>query len=456
MAFPLHIYKAYDIRGIYPEECNEERAYATARWFADMRAKEIGKTRGLTLVVGRDMRLSSPMMADAVKRGFLDAGADVVDIGMVSTPTFYYAVAAGGHDGGATITASHNPKEYSGMKLVRDRAQALSKDTGITNIRDLVASGRLPEPFAPRGTERAEENIEIAAAKAAMDFVGIVQYPAIKVIIDPANCMGALDMEALSSFLPWEVVQMNWELDGSFPSHEPDPYKEENLRALQEKVKACGAQLGIALDGDADRIFFITEKGETASPVAIRSLLSSIILQRHPGAAVVYDVRPGRITEDVIRAQGGTPIVVRVGHSFIKEKMAQTGAVFAGESSGHFILRFSYGIFESSVTVVLLVLAQMAATGKTLSELVAPYGKYVHSGEINFTVPDAAQAIQTIKEHFSSRATADELDGISFDLGDVWFNVRGSNTEPLLRLNAEGESAEAVEALTKEIRRLVA
>lgn len=455
MSFPHHIYKAYDIRGIYPEELDEDRAYRTVRWFADMRSQEAGKKK-ITLVVGRDMRLSSPMVADAVKRAVKEQGADVVDIGLVSTPTFYHAVASGGYDGGIIVSASHNPKEYTGLKLVRDHAEPVSKDTGIDTLRELVASGELPSPFAAEGMERTLEDVTLDAARAAYAFMdGEALVEDATIAIDPANCMGAQDMDALFAGTPARILRMNWELDGSFPSHEPDPLRPENLESLCEKVRASGADFGIGLDGDADRIFFVDEKGAIVSPVATRTLLAEIMLRRHPGATVVYDVRPGKITEDVIRAQGGVPVIVRVGHSFIKEKMIETNAIFAGESSGHLFVRFPYGVFEQPIVVVLLVLSEMARTKKKISELVAPYYRYAHSGEINFKVHHVGDALHMIVDHFSDRGTPGYLDGVSFDFGDVWFNVRGSNTEPLLRLNVEGKNVALVQEIVDAVGALV-
>ncbi len=455
MGFPDNIYKAYDIRGIYPAELNEDIAYATARWFADMRSKELEKTEGLTLVIGRDMRLSSPMIADAVIRGFREQGANVIDIGLVSTPVFYFAVADGGYDGGMMVSASHNPAEYSGLKMVRENAIPVSGDSGIMNLRDLVKSGQLPDAFADEGSVEVVDGMTARATQYCFDFVGQVEYPKLKVVIDTANAVGAPDMDALFAGLSCEVERMFWELDGTFPNHEADPFKEENLWQLKEKVAGSQADIGIAIDGDADRIFFVTEKGKVMSPIALRSLMADIMLKKHPKAGIVYDVRPGRTTKDVIEAAGGEAIMVRVGHSFFKEKIIETDAVFGGENSGHFFFRFDHGVYDSIMTTTLLVLAEMASTGKTLSELEAQYLKYAHSGEHNFKVESVADSLEKIKSHFDGRGKFSDLDGVSFDCGDVWFNVRGSNTEPKLRVNVEGETQDAVDAMLTEISELV-
>lgn len=455
MAFPDHIYKAYDIRGLYPGDLNEDLAYRTARWFADMRSKELNKTEGLTLVVGRDMRLSSPMMADAVIRGFTEQGANVVDIGLVSTPVFYYSVAAGGYDGGIVVSASHNPAEYSGLKLVRERSIPVSGDSGIMNLRDLVKSGQLPDAFGKEGSVEVLDGATARAAQDCFDFLGQVEYPKLNVVIDPANAMGAQDMDALFAGLNCAVERMFWELDGTFPNHEADPFKPENLRALQEKVKGSRADLGIAIDGDADRIFFVTETGSIMSPIAVRSLMADIMLRKHPQSTIVYDVRPGRMTKDVIEAAGGEAVLVRVGHSFFKEKILKTGAVFGGENSGHFFFQFPHGVYDSIMTTTLLVLAEMERTGKTLSELESGYLKYAHSGEQNFIVESVPEALEKIKDHFADRGEFNDLDGVSYDLGTVWFNVRGSNTEPKLRVNVEGNEEADVQKIVEEIAQLL-
>lgn len=453
MAFPSHIYKAYDVRGIYPTELNEDLAYATARWFADMRQREVGRA-DITLVVGQDMRLSSPMIAAAVVRGLTEQGAHVVELGVVSTPTFYSVVARRGFDGGIQVSASHNPREYSGLKFVRDHAGPVSADTGIVALRDLVASGQLPDVPGVVGTTTSYAgDAALESILAAHDFVGDERYAAVKVVGDTANCVGAPDLDALFATLDkCELDRINWTLDGSFPSHEPDPFQEENLQQLHARVQEVGAALGVATDGDADRVFLVDETGKTVSPVALRSLIAEILLRTHKGATIVYDVRPGRITEDVVRRMGGVPLIVRVGHSFIKQTMLEHDAIFAGESSGHFFVRFPDGVYESPAVIVLMVLAEMARTGKKASELFAPYLVYAHSGEVNFRVTSVAEAIEGMVAHFATRSEVGRLDGVSFDIGDTWFNVRGSNTEPLLRLNVEGKTEEAVAATVAEVR----
>ncbi len=461
MSFSKKIFKAYDIRGVYPDELDEKIAYRTAVWFADMRKRELGQNK-ITLVVGCDMRLSSPMIFDAVVRGLVEQGVNVIDVGLISTPSFYFAVAGGDNgdgvvgkklDGGMMITASHNPAEYSGIKLVRTGAVPVSGETGIMTLRDLVETGELPEYLGDVGKVFEKTGIAGRAVQKAFDFVGVRDFPEMKIVIDTANSMGALDMDVLFEQLNCELVRMNWELDGTFPAHEADPFKSENCEQLCEKVVASGADLGIAFDGDADRVFFVNENGEVMSPVALRSLLSKIMLVKFPKAKILYDVRPGKITSDVILDNGGEPVLVRVGHSFFKEKMLEIDAKFGGESSGHFFVKFDYGAFESPVTIILLLLAEMARTGNSLSVIENEYKKYAHSGEINFVVKDVGESLEKIVEHFKGRGSGPErLDGVSFDLGDVWFNLRGSNTEPKIRLNVEGESVEVVEGLVGEVR----
>ncbi len=451
--FPENIFKAYDIRGLYPSELDEDLAYRVGRAFVSMRQKEIGR-QDVKLVVGHDMRLSSPPLFLALKNGIVDQGGDVVDIGLSSTPTFYFAVAYFKYDGGILVTASHNPKEYNGLKLVRDGSKPVGKGMGMEELKELVRANTLVE-VTIKGKVTEHNDIgkeEVETIKKWADFSKIKPF---KVVLDTANSMGITYLEPFFSLLPQiEVIKMNNELDGSFPSHQPDPFQEENIKDLKERVRVEKADLGIATDGDGDRIFFIDNEGELVEPAMVRGIMARIFLRTNPGAVICYDIRPGKITEDLILEGGGKPSVTRVGHSLIKEQMLKTGAVFGGESSGHFFVQFPYGTFEAPLVVVADFLQELSESGLVAAEYVKPLRKYFHSGEINYTVEDKASAFARLKEKYGD-AVVNDLDGLTFTYQDWWFNVRGSNTEPLLRLNLETRFKELLVEKTKEVEQVI-
>ena len=446
------IFKAYDIRGIYPDELNEEVAYKVGRAFADFVKKETKKDR-LTVAVGRDMRVSSPSLNENVIKGITDRGVDVVDIGLVSTPTFYFGVSYFGYDAGIQISASHNPAKYNGFKMVRAAAVPISGETGIMEIRDMIMAGDFSE-VAEKGKVTARGNVLEEQIKFALQHADVNKIKPFKVVIDTANGMGGPLMEELFKHLPCELVKMYFELDGTFPNHEADPLKKENLVDLQKKVVETGADLGIALDGDADRIFFADDKGKVIEPAILRGILAKIFLRDYPGAKICYDIRPGKITEDMILENGGVPVVTRVGHSLIKEKMREVGCVFAGESSGHFFLKMPHGTFEAPEIMVLKILQELSASGQTFGEYAAPLYKYFHSGEINFAVSDKDAIFAGLREKYGANLKYD-FDGLSFEWPDWWFNVRASNTENKMRLNLEAISHDIMEAKVKEVSELI-
>ena len=449
MPFPDHIFKAYDIRGVYPRELNEDLMYRIGRAFVEFMKRDVGKET-LTLAVARDMRASSLPLLAAVTRGMAEQGADVVDIGLASSPTFYFGVGFYGFDGGLHVTASHNPGEYNGCKMVRPRAVPISGDTGIMDIRDMVKTGAFPAVDRKGSVEKKEGALADHVAY-ALSTADATRIKPLHVVIDTANGMGAPLMDELFKRLPCQLTRMYWELDGAFPNHEANPLKDENNRDLQKKIVEVGADLGIGFDGDADRVFFVDEKGETIHPAILRGILARIFLREHPGAKICYDIRPGRITVDMIEEAGGVPVVTRVGHSFIKEKMREEGAVFAGESSGHFFLNMPHGAFEAPEIMILKFLVELSESGKTASEYVRPLKRYFHSSELNFTVTNKQAVLDRLREQYGDHLKYD-FDGLSFEWDNWWFNVRVSNTEDVVRLNLEARSEAVMKEKVEEIR----
>ncbi|MFH1511511.1 MAG: phosphomannomutase/phosphoglucomutase, partial [Candidatus Woesearchaeota archaeon] len=446
----MSIFKAYDIRGVFGKDLTDETAYRIGLAYCMLRRPEF-REKIPEIVVGCDMRLSSPNLKKNLIRGLNDGGFNVIDIGLASTPTFYFAVAQYRYDGGILVSASHNPKEYNGFKLVRERAKPISYDTGIREIERLVASSLEP---SQKGIVMFRKGVLSDQIRHDMKYAEPSKIKRLKIVIDTANAMGSTYFDELFSAVKLDVVRMNWELDGTFPVHEADPFKHENVVGLCERVVREKADLGIATDGDGDRIFFFDERGEPVEPGIMRAILSRIFLRDRPGAKIAYDIRPGKITEDTIIEDGGVPVVTRVGHSLIKEHALREGAYFAGESSGHFFLNMQDGCYEVPVIVTLRILQELSESGKAFSDYVKPYQKYFHSGEINFTVEDPIKKIEEIKQKFSD-ARIVELDGVSIEYPDFWFNVRPSNTEALVRLNLEARSRDILENKKSELIRLL-
>jgi len=444
-----NIFKAYDIRGIYQEDFDDRLAYNLGLAFGELRKKELGREH-LNIVAGSDMRVSSPILKENLIKGLLDSGANVVDAGLVSTPTFYFAVAHYNYDGGILVSASHNPKEYNGFKIVREKAIPVSKDTGILALRDSIVKGEL-ELGKEKGSLKVQNNVLEDQLRYDLKYGDLTKIKKFKIVVDPANSMGSQYFDALFGRLDAEVIKMNWELDGTFPNHEADPFKVENVQFLSKRVVEEKADLGIATDGDGDRIFFVDEKGEPVEPGITRAILAKIFLRENPGAKIAYDIRPGKITLDAILENGGKPIVTKVGHSLIKEQSIKEGAVFAGESSGHFFLNMgTEGCYEVPIIVTLKVLEELSSSGLVFSEYIKPYQRYFHSGEINSRVADVQAKILEVKNKYSD-ANINELDGVTIEYPDYWFNVRGSNTEPLIRLNLEAKTKKIMEEKRDEV-----
>src|ERR687893_1875789 len=440
------IFKAYDIRGRYPDALNEDVARKIGRAYVSF----LGLS-GSRVVVGRDMRLSGEPLEDAFVRGVTEAGADVLNIGLVSTDALYFAVGHLEEPGGAMITASHNPKEYNGFKLCREDAIALSGEQGIGQIRDLIVSGKLPEPAKYAGSVE-ESDIAEDYADHCLTFIDAEGLRPLKIVVDAGNGMAGKMLPPIFERLPFEYIPMYFDLDGSFPNHPPNPIEPENVRELQERVVAEGADFGVAFDGDADRCFVVDEKGVTISGDLLAALVAKNVLEKEPGATILYSAVCSKAFPELVEREGGKAIRTKAGHSIIKPQMREYDAAFGGEHSGHFYFRDNY--FAYSGIIAMLTVAELVARQEgPLSELLAPIDSYVRSGEINSEVSDQEAALQKVEEHYAKRngAKIDHLDGLTVDFGDWWFNLRPSNTEPLLRLNVEASDRETMERERDEL-----
>lgn len=446
------IFKAYDIRGKYPQSLNEELAYKIGQAYSQILKRE-NPDKKLKIVVGHDMRISSPALKESLIKGIINSGLDVVEIGLVSTPTFYFAVAYYGFNGGVQVSASHNPKEYNGFKMVRARAAPVSGDGGIYEIRDLVIKNQFSESKVKGRVSRKEKVVE-EEMKVQRKGINWKKIKPFKIVVDTANAVGILDIEVIFKDLPCELIKLNFKLDGTFPVHHPDPLKEKNLEQVKHAVIKHNADLGIAPDGDGDRYFFIDDKGRTLRQEILRGIMAQLALKEHPGATVCYDIRPGRITKEMIEEAGGKAVVTKVGHSLIKEKMLKVDAIFGGESSGHYFYKFPYGTFEAPIVLVLKFLEFLSEQDKPLSKTIKPYEKYFHSGEINSDVKDKEAKMKEIAKKYSDGKIS-YLDGVTIEYDDFWFNVRPSNTESLLRLNLEAVSKKKMEEKRDEILKLI-
>jgi phosphomannomutase len=421
------VFKAYDVRGLYPGELDEDGAGRVGAAF-------VAVTGAKRVTVGHDTRLSSPSMAAAFTEGALSAGADVAELGLAATEMLYFAVADGGYDAGACITASHNPPQYTGVKMVTAGALPLSGDSGIGEVGRVAEAG--PPRAATPGTRSRESDLLERFVDRCMTFVDPAAITGLKVVIDSANWMSGLYMPPVLDRLDIEAVPYFLELDGNFPNHEPNPLLPENREFIISKVREHGADLGIAFDGDADRCFFIDDAGEFVDGDFLTALLARHILGRTGPSTVVYDLRASRAVPDAITAAGGTPDMFRVGHAFIKRRMREVDAVFAGEVSGHYYFK-DFSFADTGLVPALLVMELVATSGRPLSELIAGFrARYHISGEINSTVSDPHAVVQELRERYADGRQA-EIDGLSVDYDDWHFNVRPSNTEPLLRLNLE-------------------
>jgi phosphomannomutase len=456
------IIKAYDVRGLVPEQVNASLAYDVGRAFSAVLGVTLAAGGPGAVVVGHDMRPSGPELVDAFADGVTDAGADVIRIGLCSTDGLYFASGTLGLPG-AMFTASHNPAQYNGIKLCRAGAAPVSQDTGLADIRHRIESGDLPALDGAKGrvSDRSMLRDYALFLRSLVDISGARH---LKVVVDAGNGMAGLTAPAVFGDevglprLPITVVPMYFELDGTFPNHEANPIDPENMRDLQQRVRATNADLGLAFDGDADRCFLVDERGEIVDPSALTALIAVRELAREPGSTVIHNLITSHSVPEIVTDHGGVPVRTRVGHSFIKTTMAQTGAVFGGEHSGHFYFR-DFWRADSGMLAALHALAALGETppGTTLSGLVAHYQRYAASGEVNSRVDDAAAATNAVRAAYEGvpGVAFDELDGLTVQLPDRWFNVRPSNTEPLLRLNVEAPTEAEMVALRDEVLAII-
>jgi phosphomannomutase len=434
-------FKAYDVRGTVPDQINADLVRRVGNAFVAVIGAE-------PIVVGYDMRPSSPELARAFADGAMQAGADVTLIGLASTDGLYFA---SGHLGraGAMFTASHNPAQYNGIKMCRTHAQPIGMETGLAQIRDRVASG---ETLIAEVSGTFDEQDLLAEYASYLLKLAPVTGRHLKVVVDAGNGMGGLTTPAVLSQIDAEVVELYFELDGTFPNHEANPIDPENLVDLQAKVRETGADIGLAFDGDADRCFLVDERGELVSPSVLTALIAARELAKEPGSVIIHNLITSRAVPEIVTELGGKPERTRVGHSFIKATMAETNAIFGGEHSGHFYFR-DFWRADSGMLAALHALAALAEGDAPLSEVLAPYSRHVASGEINSEVADQAAVVARIEADWSSRpgVRIDHLDGLSVLADDWWFNVRASNTEPLLRLNTEGKDAATMQQIRDEV-----
>lgn len=454
MNIPSHIFKSYDIRGVYPTDINEENAAQIVGAIYKFFTERLGK-KTLSVALGYDMRISSPSLFEVAKEQLLSMGAKVIDVGLVSTPTFYYAVREYGYDTGLQITASHNPKEYTGMKFVINSPEGLikiGKPTGMEDVKNLAINGF---EFEPEGEGSIEQKTGIVEDEVenALQLFNNPEIDKFKIVADPGNAMGGIYIDALFQKVPADLVKMYYELDGTFPNHQPDPLQEETLVDLQKRVVEEQADMGLAPDGDGDRLFFIDDKGQIVPPTVITAIVAKSLLTQNPGGKILFDIRYILTPIKVVEELGGTYEVTRVGHAFITERMNADGGLFAGESSGHYFFKAT-GNAESQLAVLVSVLKTLTEEKKTLSQLVEEYAKSYQSGEINFEVSNSPEIIEAIKQKYSD-GDLDTLDGIAITYPEWRFSVRTSNTEPLLRLNVEGYDKDMVQSKTEELKALI-
>ncbi|HEY8046390.1 MAG TPA: phosphomannomutase/phosphoglucomutase [Streptosporangiaceae bacterium] len=440
------IFKAYDIRGIVPDQLDEQVAESVGAAFARF-------TGASSVVTVHDMRTSSRPLAEAFGRGAAAQGADVIEGGLGSTDMLYYASGSLGLPG-AMITASHNPAKYNGIKLCREGARPVGADTGLTELRDAAAQGLPPSHGTPGVI--VQRDLLSGYASHLRKLVDLSAIRPLKVAVDAGNGMAGHTVPRVFEGLPLTVVPLYFELDGTFPNHEANPLDPANLRDLQRAVIDSGADAGLAFDGDADRCFVVDERGHIVSPSVLTALIAVRELAREPGAPIIHNLITSRAVPEIITEHGGTPVRTRVGHSFIKARMAETGAVFGGEHSGHFYFR-DFWYADSGMLAALHVLAALGEQDAPLSEILAGYGRYVATGEINSEVADQAGATARVRAEFASRpgVTADELDGLTITGDGWWFNLRPSNTEPLLRLNLEAADEDTMLRLRDEVLGIV-
>lgn len=444
-------FKGYDIRGIYPSELNEENIVPIVKAIYTFLHRDKAKNEPLTLVVGTDMRTSSPSLTKVAMQTLVELGAHVIDIGLVSSPTFYFAVFHYGYEAGIQITASHNPKEWNGIKIVKKGPNGLikiGKPTGLEDIKEMALKGQSLNAI-PGGSVTKKTGILEKEVENALKIVGNPELDTFKIVADPGNAMGAQYIQALSEKVPMNLVKMNFELDGTFPAHQPDPLQQKTLVDLQKRVVEEKADLGLAPDGDGDRLFFIDEKGNIVRPTAIASIVASELLKKSPGEQILVDIRYLFTPQKIVAKNGGRLKITKVGHAYITESMNATGGIFAGESSAHYFFRDT-GNAESQIPVILTVLKVLSEKKKPFSEVVNEYQRSYESGEFNFEVANAKEMLDKAKEAYKD-GELEDMDGVAITYPNWRFSMRTSNTEPLLRLNVESYDKETMEKKRDEI-----
>lgn len=438
------IFKSYDIRGIYPTDLNEESIVPIIRAIFAFFKKSADSNKPLTIVVGTDMRTSSPSLTNKAIETLVALGAQIIDVGVLSTPTFYFAVSHYGYEAGVQITASHNPKEWNGVKIVRKGEKGLikiGKPTGMEEIKKMAIDGTcLPTPG--NGTVVEKPGVVDDEVENALSLFGHPKVSKCKIVADPANAMGASYIEAFFKKIPAELIKMNFELDGTFPAHQPDPLQFDTLKDLQARVLSENADFGLAPDGDGDRLFFIDEKGQIIPGTMITALVAREFLQKFPGCTILFDVRNILTPKKIVEENGGKFVITKVGHAYITEALTNTGGIFAGEGSGHFYYQAS-GNAESQVITILCVLMVLTEEKKKLSEVIQELKRSFESGEINFNVSNGSEIMQKVKEKYTN-GILNNMDGIAIDYPQWRFSLRASNTEPLLRLNVEALDEETM------------
>ena len=459
---PEGIFKAYDIRGTYPDQLNEEMVPQIVRAFIKLLKRDFKGMRSLKVVVGRDMRLSSPAIHKEAVNAFLESGVDVIDLGLVDTPSVYFATTHYKVDGGMQITASHNPQEYNGLKFVRTTDRGfikVGKGIGMEEIKEWAMNDSGSEFFSKgeltviKTEELLEAEVKASAELADLEFKETLDLKPFKIVADAANAMAAVYMNVLFTHIPGEIARMNFELDGTFPSHPADPLIPENIVDIQKRVKEEKADVGLAPDGDGDRLMIIDEKGEMVKPAVITALVAKEILKKYKGEKILFDIRYIYTPKKIVEENGGEPILTRVGHALISEHMRKVDGVFAGESSGHYYFRAN-GYAELQMPIILFVLKVMSREGKLLSTIAKDLERGWESGEINFRVKNSAELLKILQERFTEGEVVD-IDGVSIHMPDWRFNLRTSNTEPILRLNVEALDPELGERKKQEVIKLI-
>jgi phosphomannomutase len=441
------VFKAYDVRGVYPDEIDEDLARAVGRAFAAL-------TGARTVAVGHDMRPSSVPMAAALSEGATGQGADVIQVGLCSTDMLYFVSGALGV-AGVMLTASHNPARYNGFKLCRPGAVPVGQESGLADVQRMVAAGEPAGAAARRGAVIRREDLLRRYAEHVRGFVDQRALRPLKVVADAGNGMAGHVLPAVFDGLPFRLEPMYFELDGNFPNHPADPINPENLADLRKQVIASGADVGLAFDGDADRVFLVDEQGGIVPSSLVVALVAETMCEREPGSVVLYNLICSRVVPETVRAAGGTPLRTRVGHSFIKQVMAETGAVFGGEHSGHYYFRDNYRA-DSGLIAALVVLDVLSRAGRPLSQVLAPYRRYAASGEINRRVDDdPGEVVERLAGRWPAALSTDRTDGLTVQGPSWWFNLRPSNTEPLLRLNVEAADEDEMARVRDEVLQAV-